>query len=137
MLFAQAGLDVQTASLVASGVTGLAGAAAATASAYYLVPRIGRRPIFISGGGIMAASLLLIGALYASKSVAHPAGKWTVVALIEVFFVAFSGTWALTVRLYAGEIQPSRTRAAASSFGTGANQAVYVHRFESAAFFAY
>lgn len=33
--------------------------------------------------------------------------------------LSFSGTWAVTIRLYASEIQPNATRAAASSFGLG------------------
>jgi hypothetical protein len=51
-------------------------------------------------------------------------GKWSVIVLIEIFASTFAGSWALIVRLYASEIQPSRTRAAASSFGQGANQLV-------------
>ncbi|KAF7973733.1 hypothetical protein HWV62_14302 [Athelia sp. TMB] len=82
LLFAQAGLDANTSSIVASGVTDASGAAYT------------------------------------------PAGKWTVIVLIELFAITFAGTWAIYVRLYASEIQPSRTRAAASSFGTGANQLV-------------
>lgn len=62
--------------------------------------------------------------LDASGAAYTPAGKWIIIVLIELFAVTFAGSWALCVRLYSAEIQPSRTRSAASSFGQGANQLV-------------
>lgn len=60
----------------------------------------------------------------ASGAAYTPIGKWAVIVLIELFTVTFAGSWALCVRLYTAEIQPSRTRAAASSFGQGVNQLI-------------
>lgn len=65
-----------------------------------------------------------LGALYLSGAAQSPTGKALVIALIEVFAVGFTATFSLIIRLYSTEIQPSRTRASASSFGQGANQAV-------------
>lgn len=43
---------------------------------------------------------------------------------VELFAITFSGSWSIVVRLYSSEIQPFRTRASATAFGQGANQAV-------------
>lgn len=69
-------------------------------------------------------SLVLNCLTDASGAAYTPIGKWAVIVLIELFTITFAGSWALCVRLYTAEIQPSRTRAAASSFGQGVNQLI-------------
>ncbi|KAI5475035.1 MFS sugar transporter [Pseudohyphozyma bogoriensis] len=124
LLFTQAGLDPATSSFIASGVTGLAVWAGTFVGAFYFLDNFGRRTIIIGGGTVVSACLLIIGSLYASGANHTPGGKWTIIILIEVYAVVFAATWATVTRLYASEIQPSKTRAAASSFGQGANQLV-------------
>ncbi|KAF7973596.1 hypothetical protein HWV62_14894 [Athelia sp. TMB] len=141
LLFAQAGLDPNTSSIIASGVTGMLLFTACGLGTLY-VDKVGRRTMIIGGGICVATTQLCIGALCeysfaitqftnadiwnkdASGAAYTPIGKWAVIVLIELFTVTFSGSWSLCVRLYTAEIQPSRTRAAASSFGQGANQLV-------------
>jgi hypothetical protein len=75
----------------------------------------------IRGGIIISASMLTIGTIYATHGNDTPAGKWTVIALIYVFIVAFGMSWAVVNRIYCSEIQPMKTRAAATSLGQCAN----------------
>ncbi|KZP33388.1 MFS transporter [Athelia psychrophila] len=123
LLFSQAGLDANTSSIIASGVTGVLLFTACGLGTFY-VDKVGRRTMIIGGGICVATTQLCIGSMYASGAAYTPIGKWVVIALIELFTVTFAGSWALCVRLYTAEIQPSRTRAAASSFGQGTNQLV-------------
>ena len=81
----------------------------------------GRRPSVIIGGSVIASSMLIIGSIYASHGDRTQSGRWAIIVFIYVFVMAFSITWAIAVRLYASEIQPMRTRAAATSIGQSAN----------------
>lgn len=67
--------------------------------------------------------MLVIGSLYAAGHV-HPdqgIGRWVVVTSIYLYTIAFAVSWAVTIKIYITEVQPARTRAAASSLGQGAN----------------
>lgn len=46
-------------------------------------------------------AMILIGILYASGATSTLASRWTVIAFIEVFSVAFSASWGPTIRIYA------------------------------------
>jgi MFS family permease len=94
------------------------------------IDKIGRRPLFIYGGSVVAGSQLLLGVMYASGA-NKGGGRWFIIILIEVLAASFSASWALVVRLYASEIQPSRTRAAAASFSQASNQAVSISPFST------
>ena len=83
--------------------------------------RWGRRTSVITGGVGLAGSMYLIGCLYATDSV-HTSGgpgRWFVVVMIFVFALLYVSTWGLTGKLYASEIQPIETRAAANSIAQG------------------
>lgn len=143
LLFTQAGLDPSTASFIASGVTGEYVPRALSmfrrahnspsSSGIVLVivtivgstyiDKVGRRPLFIYGGAVVAGAQLLLGIMYAAGA-NKGGGRWFIIILIEILAASFSASWALVVRLYASEIQPSRTRAAAASFSQASNQAV-------------
>ncbi|GAA5877955.1 hypothetical protein JCM1840_000123 [Sporobolomyces johnsonii] len=123
LLFAQAGLDASTSSFLASGVTGLVLVACTVVGTTY-IDRVGRRTIWLVGGSATAACHMVLGILYATSAAHTAAGKWVVIAFIELFAISFTSSWSLVTKLYASEIQPARTRAAATSFGQGANQAV-------------
>lgn len=126
LLFTQAGLDPSTASFIASGVTGIVLVVVTIVGSTY-IDKIGRRPLFIYGGAVVAGSQLLLGVMYASGA-NKGGGRWFIIILIEVLAAGFSASWALVVRLYSSEIQPSRTRAAAASFSQASNQAVSCRR---------
>lgn len=113
LLFAAAGLPVETASFVASGVTGLI-LTACTLAGYFYIDRIGRRPLFITGGACVSACLFVLGAMYASGASGTAGGKWcveeikepicdtaltihvlhkTVIIFIELFAMTFAASW--------------------------------------------
>ncbi|ORY16433.1 general substrate transporter [Clohesyomyces aquaticus] len=120
-LFAQAGIPSQTASFLASGVSAIL-MLAVTIPAVIYSDRMGRRTSIIAGGLTLAFCMLLIGSLYASKNV-HPTGpvRWIVVVLIFIFALTYCFTWAIVGKIYASEIQPAKTRAAANCLAQGLN----------------
>ena len=65
--------------------------------------------------------MLSIGAIYASNAHATSSGRWAIIVLIYLFVISFSMSWAIVVRICASEIQPPRTRAAATSLGQASN----------------
>ena len=77
----------------------------------------------IAGGLSLSACMILIGSLYASHSVygSYGAGRWVVIVMIYLFAIFFSITWAVGIKVYASEIQPPETRAAATSLAYSSN----------------
>ncbi|GAA5975420.1 hypothetical protein JCM11641_004258 [Rhodosporidiobolus odoratus] len=122
-LFEQAGLDPSTSSFIASGVTGLILLTCSCLGALY-INKVGRRKIWLVGGTATSACHMVLGLMYATRAAHKPAGKWVAIIFIELFAVSFTCSWSIVTKLYAAEIQPSRTRAAATSFGQGMNQLV-------------
>ncbi|KAI0932573.1 hypothetical protein AcW2_001162 [Taiwanofungus camphoratus] len=120
VLFSQAGLPATTASFVASGVSGII-MFVCTFVVQFFADKWGRRASMIRGGTVISGSMLLIGTLYASHASNTSAGRWTIIVLIYVFIVGFVTSWAIVTRTICSEIQPMRTRAAATSLGQCAN----------------
>jgi MFS family permease len=84
--------------------------------------RWGRRTVTITGGIVLSACMLVVGSLYASNSVhTEGAGKWLVIVLIFAFAMTYASTWAVVSKIYASEIQPMPTRAAANSIAQSLN----------------
>ena len=82
----------------------------------------GRRTSVITGGVGLAGSMYIIGSLYATESVhSEGAGRWVVIVLIFVFALLYVSTWGICGKIYASEIQPAETRAAANSIAQGLN----------------
>jgi hypothetical protein len=107
---------------LASGLSGVV-ILGTTIPAVIFADQWSRRASVICGGFVLAANMLVIGALYAADIVHSDrgAGRWVVVALIFLFTFVYSGTWAVTISIYASEVQPIKTRAAASSLGRSGN----------------
>lgn len=122
LLFRQAGLSSQSAAFLASGVSALV-IFAVTIPATLLADRWGRRANTVLGGFGMAATMFLMGGLYAGGAVHadEGAGRWVVIVAIYVFAVVYCVSWAVGIKLYAAEIQPARTRATATSIAHGGN----------------
>lgn len=120
LLFSQAGLSTTTAAFLASGATGLVNVAVTIPTLIYS-DTWGRRPSLIWGGFGIATTMLLIGTLYASHATDAQAGRIAVIVMIFLFLISFAMSWAVVVRVYASEIQPTRTRAAATALGQAAN----------------
>jgi sugar porter (SP) family MFS transporter len=122
LLFRQAGLSSASASFLASGVSAIL-IFVFTILAVYMVDRWGRRASTIGGGVLMLGCMAIMGISYATNSVHADRGiaKWLVIVTIYVFSVVYSMTWAMGLKLFASEIQPSKSRSSATSIAQGAN----------------
>ncbi|KAI4605130.1 hypothetical protein J4E80_010715 [Alternaria sp. BMP 0032] len=118
-IFAQAGIPSQIASFLASGVSAIL-MLAFSIPATLLADKWGRRTSAICGGIILSATMLLIGSLYAAN-VVHSDGtaRWVVIVSVFIFAIGYVSTWAIVGKIYASEIQPTRTRATTNSMATG------------------
>ena len=88
--------------------------------AFLFADKWGRRTSVISGGIGLSSCMLIIGSLYAA-GVVHPYGaaRWVVIILVFIFGLTFCSTWAIVGKIYASEIQPANTRAAANCVALG------------------
>lgn len=121
-LFSQAGLDPGTASFLASGLSAIL-MLAVSIPASLLADSWGRRTSVLTGGIGLSACMFIIGSLYATDSVhvSDGAGRWFVIILIFSFALIYMGTWGVVGKIYASEVQPAKTRAAANSLAQGLN----------------
>ncbi|GAA94610.1 uncharacterized protein L969DRAFT_49031 [Mixia osmundae IAM 14324] len=122
LLFRNAGLTGPTASVLAGGATAAVNLVMSIIAQAFM-DRIGRRTLILAGGSLITLEMALIGALYSSRTDSK-AALWTIVALIICFTATFASTWAVSIKIYSSEIQPARTRAAATSMAQAANQLV-------------
>ena len=142
LLFQQAGLSSSEASFLASGVSAIM-IVAASVPATLLMDKWSRRASTVAGAIIMYVATMLdfhlsmdrtdlrdraicmmsIGSLYASNSVHadYGAARWAVIVMIYVFCITYSASWAVGIKVYTSEIQPAKTRAAASSLAYSSN----------------
>ena len=122
ILFAQAGLSSSTASFLASGVSAIL-MLAISIPAFLFADKWGRRASIITGGVGLSGCMFVIGSLYATNSVhaESGSGRWFVILLIFVFALVYCATWGIVGKIYASEIQPVQTRAAANSVAQGLN----------------
>ena len=65
--------------------------------------------------------MFVIGSLYAADNVhaSTGAGRWFVIVLIFCFALLYVSTWGIVGKIYASEVQPAKTRAAANSLAQG------------------
>lgn len=97
-----------------------------TLIAIWLVDRVGRKPILLSGSVLMALSLgtMALAFSFASGSGKdiHLDGAWGPIALIaaNLFVVGFGASWGPLVWVLLGEIFPSRIRGKALGVAAGA-----------------
>jgi MFS family permease len=117
-------LTSSEASFLASGVSALA-IFGVTIPALIWSDSWGRRRSTILGGFGITIVMFLIGGLYAGNAVHADtgAGRWIVIVSIYLFAVIYSLTWGVAIKVYAAEIQPQHTRAAATSVAHGSNWA--------------
>ena len=122
MLFQQAGLKSSDASFFASGVSALV-IFGTTIPGLIYADRWGRRSSIIYGGIGLAVTMFVIGGLYAGQAVhsSTGAGRWVTIVLIYLFAVIYSLTWAVSVKIFAAEIHPQRTRASATTLAHSSN----------------
>ncbi|KAI2619153.1 putative MFS sugar transporter [Hypoxylon sp. NC1633] len=119
VLFKQAGISSDSASFLASGLSSIL-MLVISVPAFLLADKWGRRTSAISGGLTLASCMFLMGILYAA-GVVHPYGvaRWLVIIAVFVFGLAYCATWGIVGKIYASEIQPAHTRAAANCVAMG------------------
>jgi MFS family permease len=93
---------------------------AVSVPAFLFADKWGRRTSAITGGVGLSGCMLLIGSLYASSAV-HPYGiaRWVVIVSVFIFGLTYCATWGIVGKIYASEIQPAHTRAAANCVAQG------------------
>ncbi|KAI0022511.1 putative MFS sugar transporter [Xylariomycetidae sp. FL0641] len=119
VLFEQAGLSSSNASFLASGVSAIL-MLVVSIPAFLLADKWGRRTSAISGGILLSGCMFLMGSLYAAGAV-HAGGiaRWFVIVAVFVFGLTYCVTWGVVGKIYASEIQPGHTRAAANCVAQG------------------
>ena len=122
LLFQQAGLTSSDASFFASGVSALVIFGVTILGLLYS-DKWGRRGSIVYGGIGLASTMFVIGSLYAGKAVhsSSGAGRWVVIVFIYLFAMIYSLTWGVSVKIFAAEIHPQRTRAAATTLAHSSN----------------
>ena len=118
-IFAEAGIPSQTSSFLASGVSAIL-MLTFSIPATLFADKWGRRTSAIWGGIILSGSMLLVGSLYAANAVhSYGLARWAVIVSVFIFAIGYTSTWAVFGKIYASEIQPTKTRATTNSMATG------------------
>ncbi|KAJ5641789.1 hypothetical protein N7490_005789 [Penicillium lividum] len=122
LLFQQAGLTSSDASFFASGISALV-IFVATIPGLLCADKWGRKTSIVYGGIGLAVTMFVIGSLYAGGAVhiTTGAGRWVVIVFIYLFAVIFSMTWAVSVKVFAAEVNPQRCRAATATLAHSSN----------------
>ncbi len=95
-IFGQLGLTGNTTSLLATGVYGIVNTLS-TLPAVFLIDRVGRRPLLMSGAVGTGISLIIVGAIlavYGDTLPQHRAAGWAGIAFIYIYDVNFSYSFA-------------------------------------------
>ncbi|CAH0033958.1 unnamed protein product [Clonostachys rhizophaga] len=121
-LFAQAGLRGERASFLASGCSALVILIVSIPAAIF-ADHWGRRTASILGGVLISILMILMGSLYAAKSVHEDSGpgRWIVIVSIYLFAGVYNATWAVCLRSSLVESLPKETRSSASSLAQSCN----------------
>ncbi|OMP82155.1 putative glucose transporter rco-3 [Diplodia seriata] len=121
-IFAQLGLSGKTTSLLATGVYGVVNTLS-TLPALFLIDKLGRRPLLMSGALGTCISLVVVGGIvggYGDALAAHKAAGWTGIAFVYIYDVNFSYSFAPIGWVLPAEIFPLGNRAKAMSVTTSA-----------------
>lgn len=86
----------------------------------YLVDRIGRRPVLLAGGVLMAIANLVIAIVGVSEGKTVVASK-IMIAFICLFIAAFSATWGGVVWVVSAELYPLGVRSKCTAICAAAN----------------
>jgi MFS transporter, SP family, galactose:H+ symporter len=116
-IFEQAGFASASIAILATSVVGVMNVIA-TLAAIFLVDRLGRRLLLLSGSSIMVVALVMLGMIFAYNS-GHIGGL-TLTAMI-IYILAFAISFGPVFWLMSAEIFPTRVRAAGASISSFAN----------------
>jgi sugar porter (SP) family MFS transporter len=127
ILFSQAGLSSTQATFFASGLSALV-ILVVTIPATLMCDMWGRKTSSVVGGLLTSFFMLLIGSLYAAGQVnaTNSTARWIVIVSIYLWAVAFSITWALSLRMYMIESLPRKTRSSGSSLAQASNWVLFL-----------
>ncbi|KAK7949388.1 uncharacterized protein PG986_010274 [Apiospora aurea] len=95
-IFSQLGLSGGTTGLLATGVYGIVNTLS-TLPALFLIDKVGRRPLLMSGAAGTCLSLVIVGGIlggYGDTLPAHPAAGWVGVAFVYIYDINFSYSFA-------------------------------------------
>jgi MFS transporter, SP family, xylose:H+ symportor len=102
----------------------------ATLIATFLVDRIGRKPLLIAGGLVMAVAMLVLGTLFHMHIVSTTPGQagasgttgssYLGIAVVMVYVIAFSSSWGPVTWVMLSEIFPNSIKSKAMSIAVAA-----------------
>lgn len=92
-----------------------------TVVAIYLIDRLGRKPLLITGNVLMSISLIVLGLLTNMFSQTSGVSAWIIVICLTVYIGAFSFSWGPVVWVMLSEIFPLKVRGIAMSVASMAN----------------
>ncbi|GAB1211280.1 hypothetical protein ATERTT37_000393 [Aspergillus terreus] len=121
-IFSQLGLDGNTTSLLATGVYGIVNSLS-TLPALFLIDKVGRRPLLMSGAVGTCVSLVIVGAIigaFGSDLVNHQSAGWAGIAFIYIYDINFSYSFAPIGWVLPSEIFNLSIRSKAISITTSA-----------------
>ncbi|CAO3608494.1 unnamed protein product [Mucor hiemalis] len=133
-IFQQAGVNGNSASLIASGVNGVLNVLATIPAVLY-IDRLGRRFVMISGALIMGSAMILCGAVMGGTGVVttlangdksidmsgNTHASYFSIVCIYIFVAGFAYSWGPVGWVYPAEIYPLSVRAKGTSLTTAAN----------------
>ncbi|PLB39248.1 sugar porter family MFS transporter [Aspergillus candidus] len=121
-IFSQLGLDGNTTSLLATGVYGIVNCLS-TLPALFLIDKVGRRVLLMSGAVGTGISLVIVGAIigaYKSDLINHKSAGWAGIAFIYIYDINFSYSFAPIGWVLPSEIFNLSIRSKAISITTSA-----------------
>jgi MFS family permease len=133
-IFQQAGVEGNSASLIASGVNGVL-KVLATIPAVLYIDRLGRRVVMITGAAIMGTAMILCGAVMGGTGEIttdangdstiymgnNKSASYFAIVCIYFFVAGFAFSWGPVGWVYPAEIYPLSVRSKGTSLTTAAN----------------
>ena len=89
---------------------------ALTLLALYLIDRVGRRPLVLTGVGVLTVALAVLGALYLLPSQDGVVSGLIVVGLC-LYIAAFAASLGIAIWLFSSEVYPTEVRGKGASLG--------------------
>jgi sugar porter (SP) family MFS transporter len=133
-IFQQAGVEGNSASLIASGVNGVLNVLATIPAVLY-IDRLGRRVVMITGAAIMGTAMILCGAVMGGTGEIttdangdstiymgnNKSASYFAIVCIYFFVAGFAFSWGPVGWVYPAEIYPLSVRSKGTSLTTAAN----------------
>jgi MFS family permease len=123
MIFSNLSLTSNTASLLATGITGVINVAT-TVPAVLIIDKVGRRPLLFASSAGMLATMVITGgvaARFQDDWTESPAAGWACVVMIWLYIVNFAYGWGPCSWTLIAEVFPLSTRAKGTSIAASAN----------------